>query len=128
MTTTTPNPTRSIITASDVYFAAPRETRQLARLLQMREQLARYSTERESHGLDDSDLAFAAMISVEDEIADVAPVVHAALFPLWVNHAMGVAHAPGVFNPRCGICMATVDRPTASRDDDTEPLTGPSAE
>lgn len=35
------------------------------------------------------------MISVEDGIADVAPVGHASLFPLWVNHAMGVAHAPG---------------------------------
>jgi hypothetical protein len=102
---------------ADAHLAYPqREGRQLTRLLEIREQLARYSTERFSHELGDADEAFAAMIFVEDCIAEISPVLHAVAHPRWLTRNLGIGHEPGGYNPRCGICKSRDRKPAPPRD------------
>lgn len=104
-----PTTTRPAAPATNVaaHTSGLRLTRHVARLLEVRDCLALYATERASHNLDDAHDAFMAMVAVENELAAHAPQVHATLFAAWAAAHKAVAHEPGVFNARCGICRET---------------------
>ena len=101
-----PTTTRPAASATSVatHIAGVHLTRHVARLLEVRERLATYATERASHNLDDAHDAFVAMVAVEDEIAYQAPRVHAALFATWATSGEELSHDPGGLNAGCGIC------------------------
>ena len=92
-----------------------RRRRHLKHLLQTRDRLAVLATERFSHGLDDAADTFSLMIDVEDEIGDLFPEVHAALFPRWITTVAQTSHEPGEYKRRCGICAATASTPRLPR-------------
>lgn len=96
------------------HISGIRMTRHVARLLEHRDRLALYVTERESHNLDDAHDAFMAMVAVEDQLAVQAPQVHARLFAAWAAAHEAIAHEPGEFNARCGICRGLASA-TANR-------------
>lgn len=91
-------------------------TRHVARLLEVRDRLALYATERESHNLDDAHDAFMAMVAVEDEIAAQAPQVHATFFAAWATAHEASAHEPGESNAQCGICRGANGTPKVESD------------
>ncbi len=99
-----------------IHISGLRLTRHVARLLEVRDQLALYAIERESHNLDDAHDAFMAMIAVEDELAAQAPQVHATLFAAWPTAHEAIAHEPGEFNGACGICRAADAKPKIQPD------------
>ena len=86
-----------------------RRRRHLKQLLRTRDRLAVLATERFSHALDDASDTFALMIEVEDEIADLFPDVHAALFHRWISTDAAAGHEPGSHNARCRLCLAPVE-------------------
>ncbi|TFH68199.1 hypothetical protein [Cellulomonas sp. HD19AZ1] len=100
---TTNHPAASTESAA-IHISGVHLTRHVARLLEVRDRLALYATERASHNLDDAHDAFMAMVAVEDEIAVQAPKVHAGLFAAWATGCDAAGHEPGAFNARCGIC------------------------
>jgi len=78
-----------------------------AAALRTRDRLAVLATERFSHALDDGADTFTLMVEVEDEIADLFPDVHAALFHRWISADTAAGHEPVSYNPSCGICVGT---------------------
>jgi|GEM_PF-3699722 len=95
------------------HISGLRLTRHVARLLEVRDRLALYVTERESHNLDDAHDVFMAMVAVEDQLAVQAPQVHARLVAAWATAHEAIAHEPGEFNARCGTCCGASARPKA---------------
>lgn len=110
---TTTHPAASTDSAA-IHISGVHLTRHVARLLEVRDRLARDATERASHNLDDAHEAFMAMVVVEEEIAARALQVHASLFAAWASGLEAVVHDPGDFNARCGICRGAA-RTTANR-------------
>lgn len=110
MTTTPAGTPENVITLSGM-----RRQRHLKHLLQTRDRLALLATERFSHGLDDASDTFALMIDVEDEIGDLFPDVHTALFPRWISTVAKASHEPGDYNPHCGICTGAISTPRLPR-------------
>ena len=90
-----------------IALSGHRRRRHLKQLLRTRDRLAVLATERFSHGLDDASDTFALMIEVEDEIADLFPDVHAALFHRWISTDSTAGHEPGGYNASCGMCLGT---------------------
>jgi hypothetical protein len=112
ITTRTAAPAATVAT----HISGLRLTRHVARLLEVRDRLALYVTERESHNLDDVHDAFMAMVAVEDELAAQAPQVHAILSVDWATGCDVIAHEPGSFNSRCGICRGASAGPKIDSD------------
>ncbi|MDQ0426026.1 hypothetical protein [Cellulomonas iranensis] len=92
-----------------IALSGHRRRRHLKQLLRTRDRLAVLATERFSHALDDASDTFALMIEVEDEIADLFPDVHAALFHRWISIDAVAGHEPGSHNTRCGLCVTRGD-------------------
>jgi len=111
MTTTT----TGVRPEPEIILSGLRRRRHLKHLLDTRDRLAILATERFSHGLDDAADTFALMVDVEDEIRDLFPDVHGALFPRWISTLAKASHEPGEFNRHCGICIARDGAPQLPR-------------